>query len=143
VVVSAAAGTGVATALPSEATSRLVWHDLECGGYEADLALWRELAGAQPQRVLAHEPHEPADRSDTKIEDDPEHDGTDHREQQQPELRPQAVERSEKARPQVGQQREDRRSREPPRPAMMAGVERQGRDDGAEGCEHQPEAAVG
>ena len=49
---SATAGTGMATALPSEAASRLVWHDLECGGYEADLALWRELAGAQPQRVL-------------------------------------------------------------------------------------------
>jgi len=52
VVVSAAAGTGKATTLPSEAASRLVWHDLECGGYEADLALWRELAGAPPEPVL-------------------------------------------------------------------------------------------
>ncbi|HEV2753333.1 MAG TPA: class I SAM-dependent methyltransferase, partial [Solirubrobacteraceae bacterium] len=23
----------------------VLWHDLECGGYSADLALWRELAG--------------------------------------------------------------------------------------------------
>src|SRR5205823_8330775 len=52
VVMSATAGTGMATALPSEAASRLVWHDLECGGYEADLALWRELAGAPPEPVL-------------------------------------------------------------------------------------------
>jgi len=52
VVVSAAARTGNATALPSEETSRLVWHELECGGYEADLALWRTLAGARAQRVL-------------------------------------------------------------------------------------------
>jgi SAM-dependent methyltransferase len=29
----------------SQAPSRtVVWHDLECGGYRADLALWRELA---------------------------------------------------------------------------------------------------
>jgi SAM-dependent methyltransferase len=27
------------------APERLVWHDLECGAYEADLELWRELAG--------------------------------------------------------------------------------------------------
>jgi SAM-dependent methyltransferase len=26
----------------------VVWHDLECGGYGEDLALWRELAGAGP-----------------------------------------------------------------------------------------------
>jgi SAM-dependent methyltransferase len=52
VVVSAAAGTGIATALPNEEASRLAWHELECGGYEADLALWRKLAGPRPQRVL-------------------------------------------------------------------------------------------
>ncbi len=23
----------------------VVWHDLECGSYRADLAMWRELAG--------------------------------------------------------------------------------------------------
>jgi SAM-dependent methyltransferase len=27
-------------------TSAVVWHDLECGSYTADLPLWRELAGA-------------------------------------------------------------------------------------------------
>jgi len=52
VVSGAAADTGIATALPSEAASRLAWHDLECGGYEADLALWRELAAAQQGQVL-------------------------------------------------------------------------------------------
>jgi SAM-dependent methyltransferase len=30
----------------------VVWHDLECGGYRADLALWRELAGESRGRVL-------------------------------------------------------------------------------------------
>lgn len=28
----------------------VLWHDLECGGYSADLALWRELAG-DPDRL--------------------------------------------------------------------------------------------
>ena len=26
------------------ASAHVVWHDVECGGYDADLALWRELA---------------------------------------------------------------------------------------------------
>jgi SAM-dependent methyltransferase len=30
--------------LPSAAEREVIWHDLECGGYDADLALWRELA---------------------------------------------------------------------------------------------------
>jgi SAM-dependent methyltransferase len=30
----------------------VVWHDVECGGYEADLPLWRELARAAGGRVL-------------------------------------------------------------------------------------------
>lgn len=29
-----------------------VWHDVECGGYHADLELWRELAGAARGPVL-------------------------------------------------------------------------------------------
>jgi SAM-dependent methyltransferase len=29
-----------------------VWHDMECGCYDADLALWDELAGAAPCDVL-------------------------------------------------------------------------------------------
>jgi len=29
-----------------------IWHDLECGGYEGDLALWRELAAAAGGPVL-------------------------------------------------------------------------------------------
>jgi SAM-dependent methyltransferase len=30
----------------------VVWHDVECGAYTADLALWRELAGTPPAAVL-------------------------------------------------------------------------------------------
>jgi SAM-dependent methyltransferase len=30
----------------------VVWHDLECGGYGDDLALWRELAAGHPGPVL-------------------------------------------------------------------------------------------
>jgi SAM-dependent methyltransferase len=30
----------------------VVWHDVECGGYSADLPLWHELARAEPGPVL-------------------------------------------------------------------------------------------
>ncbi len=30
----------------------VAWHDVECGGYDADLSLWRELAAARPGPVL-------------------------------------------------------------------------------------------
>ncbi|MGH2946343.1 MAG: class I SAM-dependent methyltransferase [Solirubrobacteraceae bacterium] len=32
--------------------SRVIWHDVECGGYTADLELWRELARATGDPVL-------------------------------------------------------------------------------------------
>ncbi len=32
--------------------SEVIWHDLECGSYDADLPLWRELADQQQGRVL-------------------------------------------------------------------------------------------
>lgn len=32
--------------------TEVAWHDVECGGYEADLALWRELAGRAGGPVL-------------------------------------------------------------------------------------------
>ena len=32
--------------------STIVWHDVECGGYRADLPLWRELATAEAGPVL-------------------------------------------------------------------------------------------
>jgi SAM-dependent methyltransferase len=32
------------TKLPSPAELAVIWHDLECGGYRADLPLWHELA---------------------------------------------------------------------------------------------------
>jgi SAM-dependent methyltransferase len=37
------------TALDAE----VIWHDLECGGYRADLPLWRELAGSQASQDRA------------------------------------------------------------------------------------------
>jgi SAM-dependent methyltransferase len=30
----------------------VIWHDVECGGYEGDLELWRELAGAAGGPIL-------------------------------------------------------------------------------------------
>jgi SAM-dependent methyltransferase len=32
--------------LPSAAEQAVIWHDLECGGYDADLQLWRRLAAS-------------------------------------------------------------------------------------------------
>jgi SAM-dependent methyltransferase len=32
--------------------SEAVWHDVECGSYDADLALWEELCGPVPRDVL-------------------------------------------------------------------------------------------
>jgi SAM-dependent methyltransferase len=32
--------------------AEVIWHDLECGSYRADLVLWRELAGAQDGSIL-------------------------------------------------------------------------------------------
>lgn len=32
--------------------SAAIWHELECGGYREDLALWRALADSQPGAVL-------------------------------------------------------------------------------------------
>ena len=34
------------------ATAHVVWHDVECGSYDADLPLWRELAAAEPGPIL-------------------------------------------------------------------------------------------
>jgi SAM-dependent methyltransferase len=34
------------------AGAQIIWHDLECGGYAADLPLWRELAERHPGPVL-------------------------------------------------------------------------------------------
>ncbi len=33
-------------------TDDVIWHDLECGGYDVDLGLWRELAAASGEPVL-------------------------------------------------------------------------------------------
>ena len=33
-------------------SAHVIWHDIECGGYAADLDLWRELAGAASGPVL-------------------------------------------------------------------------------------------
>jgi SAM-dependent methyltransferase len=36
----------------SARSSAVIWHDLECGSYRADLPLWRELAAENPGPVL-------------------------------------------------------------------------------------------
>jgi SAM-dependent methyltransferase len=33
-------------------TSDVIWHDVECASYDADLGLWRELAAAEPGPIL-------------------------------------------------------------------------------------------
>jgi SAM-dependent methyltransferase len=37
---------------PAFADDAVTWHDVECGGYEADLPLWEELAQASDEPVL-------------------------------------------------------------------------------------------
>ncbi len=32
--------------------AQVIWHDIECGGYRADLALWRDLAASEDGPVL-------------------------------------------------------------------------------------------
>jgi SAM-dependent methyltransferase len=34
------------------AGTHVIWHDVECASYDADLALWRELAAAEPGPIL-------------------------------------------------------------------------------------------
>ena len=33
-------------------SAHIIWHDVECGSYDADIALWRELAAAEPGPIL-------------------------------------------------------------------------------------------
>ena len=50
---SSCAGCSPSAARPgSTGDERVVWHDVECGGYTADLPLWRELADAEAGPVL-------------------------------------------------------------------------------------------
>lgn len=44
------AGAGIAA--PSAAADAVIWHDVECGGYAADLALWSELAAERDGPLL-------------------------------------------------------------------------------------------
>ncbi len=37
---------------PTVAERLVIWHDIECGGYDVDLPLWRELAAAQNGPLL-------------------------------------------------------------------------------------------
>ncbi len=47
-----ARGLGGAAAAASSTPAEVVWHDLECGAYRADLALWRELAADAGEPIL-------------------------------------------------------------------------------------------
>jgi SAM-dependent methyltransferase len=49
---SASTENGARDTLASARSSELIWHDLECGSYRADLPLWRELAAQHPGPVL-------------------------------------------------------------------------------------------
>jgi len=51
-VVSARSDREGSRAPMSAAGQEVIWHDLECGSYSADLALWRELAGRCAGPVL-------------------------------------------------------------------------------------------
>jgi SAM-dependent methyltransferase len=42
----------VVTGACSAGSAEVVWHDLECGAYRADLPLWRELADRHPGPIL-------------------------------------------------------------------------------------------
>jgi SAM-dependent methyltransferase len=44
--------SGTAGRSPHMHPAEVIWHDLECGSYRADLSLWRELAGAQDGAIL-------------------------------------------------------------------------------------------
>lgn len=46
------AGAGLQPQARAEDELRVAWHDLECGCYRADLALWHELAQENPGPVL-------------------------------------------------------------------------------------------
>lgn len=46
-----AAGTATCATVASEDTE-VIWHDLECGSYAADLPIWRELAARQGSPIL-------------------------------------------------------------------------------------------
>jgi SAM-dependent methyltransferase len=52
VVLDEPRGQASAVQSPSRTPPRVVWHDLECGGYRADLALWRELAADAEGPIL-------------------------------------------------------------------------------------------
>jgi SAM-dependent methyltransferase len=38
--------------LGPQTSTAVIWHDVECGGYEGDLELWRELAGSAAGPIL-------------------------------------------------------------------------------------------
>lgn len=52
VVSEFAAGPARADESGAQASAQVIWHDLECGGYRADLPLWHELAARSGGQVL-------------------------------------------------------------------------------------------
>ncbi len=38
--------------MSDEAGRHVIWHDVECGSYHADIAFWRDLAAAEPGPIL-------------------------------------------------------------------------------------------
>src|SRR5215472_4409215 len=81
---------------------------------------------AKPQRVFSAEPHEPADRRNAAIVHDPQGERAHDREQDEAQLGPQSVERSEQTRTAKCDEREHDGRCQPIGPMRTTLVERQG-----------------
>src|SRR5215510_4881894 len=97
---------------------------------------------AKPQRVFSAEPHEPADRRNAAIVYDPQRERAHDREQDEPKLGPQPVERSEQARTVKCDEREHDDRCQPIGPMRTALVERQGRNERSKAGKDVAEPAI-
>src|SRR5262249_46092027 len=88
------------------------------------IALRRRLK-LSPHPILAGKPHYEPDRSDTKVEYDPQEEGTDDVVEQQTEFCPQSIKRCENVRRGVGQHGEQGGQRKPVMPVLAAIIEAQ------------------
>src|SRR6516164_11668991 len=110
--------TIVRSELVHEAVGRRAWR---LSRFPVTFALRLE---AKPQRVFAAEPHEPADRRNAAIIYDPQGERAHDREQDEAQLGPQPVERSEQTRTVKCDEREHDGRRQPIGPMRTALVER-------------------
>src|SRR6516162_979923 len=97
---------------------------------------------AKPQRVFSAEPHEPADRRNAAIVHDPQGERAHDREQDEAQLGPQPVERSEQTRAVKCDEREHDGRCQPIGPMRTALVERQGPNKRREAGKDVAEPAI-